>query len=99
MLIQFPVLPKPGICEKILDRKRMKVNNESTSIIRCGHFDEKYIETLKGMHHTLNFTIFSFSPSVIILFDLKYDNSLNEVKQLCIVVSCPDSFVCQSIQP
>jgi hypothetical protein len=40
----------------MLDRQRMKVDNKSTSITRYEHFDEKYIETLKGIDYTLNFT-------------------------------------------
>jgi hypothetical protein len=67
-LVHFPLLPKPRhLQKKILDHKRMKVDNKSTSITRCGHFDEKYIETLKGIDYTLNFTNSYLFYSIITL--------------------------------
>jgi hypothetical protein len=33
-----------------LDQREFKIHNKSTTLDQCGHFDEKYVEVLKGEH-------------------------------------------------
>jgi hypothetical protein len=33
-----------------LDQRKFKIHNKSTTLDQCGHFDEKYVEALKGEH-------------------------------------------------
>jgi hypothetical protein len=42
----------------ILHERRNRLHDEGTHLVGCGHFDEKYIAALKGMHGTFIFATF-----------------------------------------
>jgi hypothetical protein len=46
------VIPNPSDARRrIIDDKRNKTNGNTAHGVQCGHFDENYIKSLKGMYH------------------------------------------------